>query len=74
MQAVIELARTIRERHAKPLKQPLRSLVVVHPDASFLADLDGELKQYVLDEVRHTCSFAAVPSNNMRPLRVHVLI
>lgn len=52
MQAVVELARTIRERHTKPLKQPLRSLVVVHSDASFLADLDGELKQYVLEEVR----------------------
>ena len=52
MQAVIELARTIRERHTKPLKQPLRSLVVVHSDRSFLADLDGELKQYVLEEVR----------------------
>ncbi len=52
MQAVIELARTIRERHTKPLKQPLRSLVVVHSDESFLADLYGELKQYVLEEVR----------------------
>jgi hypothetical protein len=52
MQAVVELARTIRERHTKPLKQPLRSLVVVHSDASFLADLDGELKHYVLEEVR----------------------
>ncbi|BDA43238.1 Isoleucine-tRNA ligase, cytoplasmic [Coccomyxa sp. Obi] len=60
MQAVIELARTIRERHTKPLKQPLRSLVVVHSDRSFLADLDGELKQYVLEEVNvrelTTCS------------------
>jgi isoleucyl-tRNA synthetase len=41
MQSVIDLARVIRERHAKPLKSPLRKLIVVHPDASFLADLGG---------------------------------
>lgn len=52
MQAVIELGRIIREQNGRPTRQPLPSLVVVHPDASFLADLDGELKQYVLEEVR----------------------
>ena len=52
MQQVIELSRTIRERHAKPLKMPLRSLTVVAADAGFLADLGGELKHYVLEEVR----------------------
>lgn len=51
MQTVIELSRTIRERRGKPLKQPLPSLTVVHKDASFLHDLDGELKHYVLEEV-----------------------
>lgn len=51
MQQVIELSRTIRERHAKPLKQPLRSLTVVAADGSFLADLQGELRQYVVEEV-----------------------
>jgi hypothetical protein len=51
MQTVIELSRTIRERRGKPLKLPLRSLVVVHKDASFLQDLDGELRHYVLEEV-----------------------
>lgn len=51
MQHVIELSRTIRERHAKPLKMPLRSLTVVAADASFLADLGGELRHYVLEEV-----------------------
>lgn len=52
MQTVIEHARTIRERAAKPLKQPLRALTVVHADAAFLADLDGDLRAYVLEEAR----------------------
>ena len=41
MQRVIDLARVLRERHSKPLKQPLRRLTVVHPDDNFLADLTG---------------------------------
>ena len=52
MQRVIELSRIVRERHGKPLKMPLRSLTVVAPDAGFLADLGGELRHYVLEEVR----------------------
>ena len=51
MQRVIELARTLRERRAKPLKQPLARLTVVHPDSAFLADLDGRLRAYILSEV-----------------------
>ncbi len=51
MQQVIELSRTIRERHARPLKMPLRSLTVVAANAGFLADLEGELRHYVLEEV-----------------------
>ena len=42
MQRVIELARVVRERHARPIKTPLRELVVVHPDESFLSDIAGE--------------------------------
>ena len=61
MQQVIELSRTIRERHAKPLKQPLRSLTVVAADASFLANLQGELRQYVIEEV-HCFSFSYAES------------
>jgi isoleucyl-tRNA synthetase len=38
---VIELGRKIRERGLKPLKFPLRKLVVVHPDTEFLADIKG---------------------------------
>ena len=51
MSTVIELARVIRERHARGVKTPLRRLVVVHPDAQFLADLGGELAGYVTEEV-----------------------
>lgn len=42
MQAVIEAGRVIREKHNRPLKQPLRRVVVVHPDPDFLADITGE--------------------------------
>lgn len=42
MQAVIEAGRAIREKHNKPLKQPLRRVTVVHPDPDFLADVAGE--------------------------------
>jgi isoleucyl-tRNA synthetase len=51
MSQVIELARTIRERHNRSVKTPLRRLIVVHPDAAFLADIAGELACYVTEEV-----------------------
>jgi isoleucyl-tRNA synthetase len=41
MQAVIEAGRTIRERHDRPLKQPLRRVTVVHSDKEFLEDITG---------------------------------
>ncbi len=47
MSQVIELARVIRERHNRPVKTPLARLVVVHPDAAFLADIAGELAECV---------------------------
>ncbi|KAG5548406.1 hypothetical protein RHGRI_013932 [Rhododendron griersonianum] len=45
MKIIIDLARNIRERHKKPLKTPLKEMVVVHPDAEFLDDLAGKLKE-----------------------------
>eukprot|EP01024_Parvocaulis_polyphysoides_P013665 TRINITY_DN15369_c0_g1_i3.p1 TRINITY_DN15369_c0_g1~~TRINITY_DN15369_c0_g1_i3.p1 ORF type:complete len:396 (+),score=64.95 TRINITY_DN15369_c0_g1_i3:88-1188(+) len=51
MQRVIELARTIRERRNVQLKFPLAELVVVHTDEEFLADMEGELSQYVVEEL-----------------------
>nr|XP_027125949.1 isoleucine--tRNA ligase, cytoplasmic-like [Coffea arabica] len=51
MMTIIDLARNIRERHNKPLKTPFREMVVVHPDAEFLGDIAGKLKEYVLEEL-----------------------
>ncbi|KAJ4723257.1 Isoleucine--tRNA ligase, cytoplasmic [Melia azedarach] len=51
MMTIIDLARNIRERHNKPLKSPLSEMIVVHPDADFLDDIAGKLKEYVLDEL-----------------------
>ena len=41
MQQVIELGRGIRDQAKRPLKVPLRSLVVVHTDQSFLQEIAG---------------------------------
>lgn len=51
MMTIIDLGRNIRERHNKPLKTPLREMVVVHPDVDFLDDIAGKLKEYVLEEL-----------------------
>ncbi|KAL6500234.1 hypothetical protein OROHE_025600 [Orobanche hederae] len=60
MMTIIDLARNIRERHNKPLKTPLREMVLVHPDVDFLDDIDGKLREYVLEELNilslTTCS------------------
>ncbi|KAK4369720.1 hypothetical protein RND71_009195 [Anisodus tanguticus] len=51
MMTLIDLARNTRERHNKPLKTPLREMVVVHPDSEFLKDIAGKLREYVLEEL-----------------------
>ncbi|CAI9785783.1 unnamed protein product [Fraxinus pennsylvanica] len=51
MMTIIDLARNIRERHNKPLKTPLKEMVVVHPDVVFLDDIAGKLRDYVLEEL-----------------------
>jgi len=46
MQRVIELGRVSRERRAIGLKQPLKTLIVIHPTESYLEDirsLEGEI-------------------------------
>lgn len=48
MQRAIELARTVRERGVRPLKQPLRAMVVVHPDPAVLALLTREFLIFFL--------------------------
>ncbi|XP_071742036.1 isoleucine--tRNA ligase, cytoplasmic-like isoform X2 [Rutidosis leptorrhynchoides] len=51
MMTIIDHARNIRERHNKPLKTPLKEMILVHPDAEFLDDITGKLKEYVLEEL-----------------------
>ncbi|CAA7028363.1 unnamed protein product [Microthlaspi erraticum] len=51
MMTIIDLARNIRERHKLPLKTPLQEITVVHPDADFLNDITGRLREYVLEEL-----------------------
>jgi hypothetical protein len=43
MQRVVDSVRTVRERALRSVKVPLASLTVVHPDAAFLADIEGAL-------------------------------
>lgn len=50
MQRVIELGRVSRERRAIGLKQPLKTLVVIHPDESYLADIRS-LEDYIIEEL-----------------------
>ncbi|KAG7552624.1 Methionyl/Valyl/Leucyl/Isoleucyl-tRNA synthetase anticodon-binding [Arabidopsis thaliana x Arabidopsis arenosa] len=51
MMKIIDLARNIRERNKLPLKTPLKEMIVVHPDAEFLNDITGVLREYVLEEL-----------------------
>ena len=51
MQSVIEVGRQIRERHNKPLKTPLKRMIVSCEDGEFLQDLQGELRAYVVEEL-----------------------
>ncbi|XP_071716539.1 isoleucine--tRNA ligase, cytoplasmic-like [Rutidosis leptorrhynchoides] len=51
MMKIIDHARIIRERHNKPLKSPLKELIIVNPDVEFLDDIASKLKEYVLEEL-----------------------
>nr|CAD1839759.1 unnamed protein product [Ananas comosus var. bracteatus] len=62
MMTVIDLARNIRERHNKPLKAPLKEMVVVHPDNGFLEDIAGKLREYVMEEINIK---SVVPCNDL---------
>jgi isoleucyl-tRNA synthetase len=50
MQKVIELARYSRERRGVGLKQPLRTLVVIHHDPQYLEDIRS-LQGYITEEL-----------------------
>ncbi|CAI0420213.1 unnamed protein product [Linum tenue] len=51
MKTIIDHARNIRERHNKPLKSPLRKMIIVHPDGDFLNDIAGKLSEFVREEL-----------------------
>ena len=50
MQRVIELGRVSRERRTIGLKQPLRTLIVVHPETNYLSDV-ASLRNYICEEL-----------------------
>jgi isoleucyl-tRNA synthetase len=50
MQRVIELARVSRERRAIGLKTPLKTLVVIHADPTYLEDVRS-LESYITEEL-----------------------
>lgn len=50
MQAVVELARVIRERKGIGLKTPLQSLIIIHTDTQYLDDVKS-LERYIIDEL-----------------------
>lgn len=50
MRRVIELGRVSRERRAIGLKQPLKTLIVIHPDESYLAEIRS-VEDYIIEEL-----------------------
>ena len=50
MQTVIELGRNARDKRKLTMKRPLKNVLVVHKDPSYLADVKG-LEQYVREEL-----------------------
>lgn len=54
MQRVIELGRVSRERRTIGLKQPLKTLIVIHPSEAYLSDVRS-LEDYITEELNiHT--------------------
>ncbi|XP_049806576.1 isoleucine--tRNA ligase, cytoplasmic isoform X1 [Schistocerca nitens] len=54
MQTVIDLGRVIRDRKTVPVKYPLPSMIIIHPDEKCITDL-MRLRRYIAEElnVRH---------------------
>lgn len=50
MQKVVDLGRVSRERRTIGLKQPLKTLVVIHPDQQYLDDVKS-LEKYIIEEL-----------------------
>ena len=60
MMLCCQLGHTVRIRNKVNLKTPLKMLTVVHVDKEFLGTIEGELKEYIMEEVNvqslETCS------------------
>jgi len=50
MQSVVDLGRVLRDRKTMPIKYPLPEVVIIHKDATCLADLKS-LEKYILEEL-----------------------
>ncbi|KAF8585961.1 isoleucine-tRNA ligase [Ramaria rubella] len=50
MQTIIDLTRSLRDKHTLPLKTPLRELLVFHPDEQYLDDV-RPLQRYLQSEL-----------------------
>ena len=50
MQTVIEAVRQLRTKHNRSVKTPIKEITVVHSDEAFLADIAGQLEEYVSEE------------------------
>lgn len=50
MQAVIDLARNVRERNNLSLKVPLKELLIFHPDQTYISDVKS-LQRYIESEL-----------------------
>lgn len=52
MWSVVEMGRTVRERNSKPVKQPLRKVIIATKDQAFLNDtVGGPLGKYIKEEL-----------------------
>ena len=50
MQSVIDIVRQIRTKHNRSVKTPIKEVIIAHVDDSFLADIAGELQEFVAEE------------------------
>lgn len=50
MIAIVDLVRVLRDRMAIPIKRPVRQIVVVHPESTYLEDV-AKVSSYIKDEV-----------------------
>ncbi|ORC90317.1 isoleucyl-tRNA synthetase [Trypanosoma theileri] len=50
MMTIVDLCRVLRDRMVIPIKRPVRQVIIVHPEQSYLDDVE-KVVQYIKDEV-----------------------